>query len=48
MSYISLKMIKVVILNEIIVIVSVAQFEATVIFFSAWDKSRVKWDISEI
>ena len=31
---------------KIIVILSVAQLVATVIFFSAWDKSRVKWDNS--
>ena len=31
---------------KIVVIFSVAQLVATVIFFSAWDKSRVKWDNS--
>ena len=39
MTSISLKMVKVVIL-------SVAQLVTTVIFFSARDKSRVKWDNS--
>ena len=29
-----------------VVILSVAQLVTTVIFFSAWDKSRVKWDNS--
>ena len=41
---ISLKMVEVVILSEIVVILSVAI--TIVIFFSAWDKSRVKWDNS--
>ena len=30
-----------------VVILSVAQLVTTVIFFSAWDKSRVKWDNSQ-
>ena len=34
------------ILSEIDVILSVAQHVTTVIFFSAGDKSRVKWDNS--
>jgi hypothetical protein len=29
-----------------VVILSVAQLVTTVIFFSAWGKSRVKWDNS--
>ena len=33
---------------KIAVILSVAQLVTTVIFFSAWDKSRVKWDNSPI
>ena len=31
---------------KIVVILSVAQLETAVIFFSAWDKSHVKWDNS--
>ena len=31
---------------NIVVTLSVAQLVTTVIFFSAWDKSRVKWDNS--
>ena len=47
MTHISLKMVKLVILSKkIVVILSVAQLVTTVIFFSAWDKSRVKWDNS--
>ena len=32
---------------KIVVILSVSQLVLTVIFFSAWDKSRIKWDISK-
>ena len=32
---------------KIVVILSVAQLVTTVIFFPAWDKSRVKWDNSQ-
>ena len=32
---------------KIVVILSVAQLVTTVIFFSAWDKSHVKWDNSQ-
>ena len=32
---------------RIVVILSVAQLVRTFIFFSAWDKSRVKWDNSQ-
>ena len=32
---------------KIVVILSVAQLLTTVIVFSAWDKSRVKWDNSQ-
>ena len=31
---------------KIVVILSVAQLVTTVIFFSTWDKSRIKWDNS--
>ena len=45
MTSISLKMVKVVILSENSQ--SVVQLVITVISFSAWDKSRVKWDNSQ-
>ena len=32
---------------KIVVILSVAQLVTTVIYFSAWDKSHVKWDSSK-
>ena len=47
MTSISLKMVEVVILSENSCHLSVAQLVTTVIFFSAWEKSRVKWDSSQ-
>ena len=43
MTSISLKMTTSTILSELDVILSVAQLVTTVIYFSAWDKLRVKW-----
>ena len=40
------KLLKLSFCMKIVVIVSVAQLVTPVIFFSAWDKSRVKWDNS--
>ena len=47
MTSISLKMVQIVIWVKIVGILSVAQLVTTIIFFSAWDKSRVKWDNSQ-
>ena len=43
----SLKMTTLTVLSEIDVNCAFAQLVTTFIFFSAWDKSRVKWDNSQ-
>ena len=46
MTTISHQMVKLSFWVKIYVILSVAQLVTTVIVFSAWDKSRIKWDNS--